>query len=117
MKILLVDDEQELVSTLAERLEIRGIDADWFTSASKALKSAESISYDLAVLDVKMPIVSGIELKELLQKKYPEMKFIFLTGHGSEEDYKQGTVDGASYLVKPINIEILMAKMDEVLNG
>ncbi|MDM8537352.1 response regulator [Desulfobacterales bacterium HSG17] len=117
MKILLVDDEQELVSTLAERLEIRGIDAHWFTNASKALQSAESVSYDLAVLDVKMPVVSGLELRDLLQKRYPNMKFIFLTGHGSEEDYKQGTVDGASYLVKPISIGILIAKMDEVLNG
>lgn len=117
MKILLVDDEQELVSTLAERLEIRGVEAHWFTSAAKALKSAESISYDIAVLDVKMPVVSGLELRDLLHKKYPDMKFIFLTGHGSEEDYKQGTVDGACYLIKPISIEVLMVRMDEVLNG
>ena len=116
MKILMVDDEQELVSTLSERLEIRGIEAHWFTNASKALVSAESVSYDLAVLDVKMPVVSGLELRDLLQKKYPAMKFIFLTGHGSEEDYKQGTVDGACYLVKPVSIEILMSKMNEVLN-
>jgi DNA-binding response OmpR family regulator len=117
MRILLVDDEQELVATLAERFEIRGIDAHWFTNAEDALKSAESFSYDIAVLDVKMPKVSGLELRELLRKKYPQMKFIFLTGHGSEEDYKLGAVNGAFYLVKPINIENLIKKISEVLNG
>ncbi|QTA82930.1 Two component system response regulator [Desulfonema limicola] len=116
MKILLVDDEQELVSTIAERLEIRGIEAHWFTNASKALQSAESVSYDIAVLDVKMPVVSGLELRDLLHKRYPDMKFIFLTGHGSEEDYRLGTVDGTCYLVKPISIEILMTKIKECLS-
>lgn len=116
MNILLVDDEIELVSTLAERLEIRGIDAHWFTNAEDALKSAESISYDLAVLDVKMPKTSGLELRDRLKKNYPNIKFIFLTGHGSEEDYRKGSVDGAVYLVKPIQIDQLIAKMNEVLN-
>jgi DNA-binding response OmpR family regulator len=116
VNILLVDDEVELVSTLAERLEIRGINAHWFTNAEDALKSAESVSYDLAVLDVKMPKTSGLELRDRLKEKYPKIKFIFLTGHGSEEDYRKGTIDGATYLVKPIQIDQLIAKMNEVLS-
>jgi len=117
MKILLVDDEAELVSTLAERLSFRGIDADWATSAEDALSLSETETYDIALLDVKMPRVSGLELKKRLQEKWPEMKFIFLTGHGSEEDFLVGMAEaGVSYyLVKPINIEILVEKMKEIL--
>lgn len=117
MRVLLVDDEKELVTTLAERLLLRGIDADWATRGEDALKYAEKENYDLAVLDVKMPRISGLELKKKLQAKFPDMKFIFLTGHGSEDDFKACMAETgvAYYLVKPFNIEILVEKMNEVL--
>jgi len=109
MKILLVDDEKELVSTLAERLEIRGIDADWVTSGEEALKQAERISYDLAVLDIKIPRISGFSLKRQLQEKHPEMKFIFMTGHGSGYDFETGSAEAGAenYLAKPVDITTL----------
>ena len=65
MKILLVDDERELVTTLAERLAIRGIDADWATTGEEALKKAEAEPYDLAILDIKIPRISGVSLKSV----------------------------------------------------
>ena len=119
MRILLVDDEQEFVSTLAERLSLRGVDADWVTSAEQALKKIEETQYDLAVLDVKMPHVSGIELKRMLHKRCPDMLFIFMTGHGSEQDFHAGSREAgaAYYLVKPVGIEELMRKMNEALGG
>lgn len=114
MRLLLVDDEGELVSTLAERLSFRGIDADWVTSGEEALKKAETGTYELAILDVKMPRISGIKLKGMLEAKYPDMKFIFMTGHGSEDDFRAGS-SKAYYLVKPINIEALVSKINEAL--
>jgi len=113
MKILLVDDEVELVSAIAERLSLRGIDADWTDSGEKALGMAEKCEYDLAILDMKMPKLSGLELRRLLSEKYPAMKFIFLSGHGSEADYKAGSAEAVSYLIKPIQIEELVAKIEE----
>jgi len=68
MKVLLVDDEEELVSTLADRMCIRGIEAEWVTSGEDALKKVETESYDLAVLDIKMPRIDGIELEKNLRK-------------------------------------------------
>jgi len=118
MHILLVDDEEELVATLAERLYLRGIEADWVTSGEEALKKAEIESYDLAVLDIKIPRISGINLKKELQKKNPHMKFIFMTGHGSEDDYKAGSEEAGAeyYLVKPVDIKTLIEKMNRALN-
>jgi DNA-binding response OmpR family regulator len=117
MHVLLVDDEEEFVSALAERLSLRGIEAHWATSAEAALVKVETACYELAVLDIKMPRIGGIKLKKMLQAKCPDMKFIFLTGHGSEDDFKAGIADVGSdcYLVKPIQIDTLLARMQEIL--
>jgi DNA-binding response OmpR family regulator len=117
MRVLLVDDEEQLVSTLAERLALRGIDARWATSGMDALELVESEIFDLAILDVKIPKISGLELKKRLQALYPRMKFIFMTGHGSEDDFKVGAAEAGKdyYLVKPVKIESLLEKMNEVM--
>lgn len=118
MRVLLVDDEKELVSTLAERLSYRGVTADWVTGAEAALAKISEQSYDIAVLDVKMPGVDGFKLKRQIQQREPSMKFIFLTGHGSEDSYHIGSRETGKefYLVKPIDIDELIKKMNEVLN-
>jgi DNA-binding response OmpR family regulator len=111
MRVLLVDDETEFVTTLAERLSFRGFKVDYAIRAIDALALVEKNVYDLAVLDMKMPGTSGLELKGLLEKIQKELKFIFLTGHGSEADYVAGSSESSSYLVKPVNIDILIAQM------
>ena len=116
MKVLLVDDEKELTATLAERLSFRGIDAEWATSGQEALELAANARYDLAVLDVKMPKMSGITLMKRLRERYPDMKFIFMTGHGSEDDFKTGSAGASHYLVKPVKLEALVEKMKLALN-
>ena len=115
----MVDDEEELVTALAERLSLRGIDALWATSAEDALRFLETQSFDIAVLDVKMPRIDGLQLKKRMQEMRPGMKFIFVTGHGSDRDFKNGVSEvGADYyLVKPLKIEDLIAKMKEVLES
>jgi DNA-binding response OmpR family regulator len=115
MRVLLVDDEEELVTTLAERLSFRDIDASWATSAEDAMSLAEAEHFDIAILDVKMPRMGGIDLKKRLEQMDPGMKFIFLTGHGSERDFEIGSAQAASYLVKPVNIDALIEKMKEAL--
>ena len=117
MKVLLIDDEEELVSALAERLSFRGIDADWVTNGDDALRKLNETFYDIAVVDVKMPKTDGIKLKGMMAKEYPKMKFIFMTGHGSEADFKRGSeeVGQEYYLCKPVDIEDLTRKLHEVL--
>lgn len=119
MRILLVDDEMELVSTLTERLGFRGIDADWASAPEQALELVGKVSYQVAVLDVKMPGINGFELKQRLEKLDPNLKFIFMTGHGSETYYKQGCSETGEeyYLIKPVDINCLVDKVNEVLDG
>ncbi len=117
MRVLLVDDEEELVTTLAERLSFRGIEARWATTGAEAAVLAANQTFDVAVLDVKMPQMGGIELKNHLEKLNPDMKFIFLTGHGSEEDFRVGSAMAARYLVKPIDIDELIQAMQKVFES
>ena len=117
MKLLLVDDEQDLVSTLAERLSLRDIDADWVNSGKEALTKLQNTSYDLAVLDMKMPHMGGLELREKIHAIQPKIKYIFMTGHGSVDDFNAAASQEGSdcYLVKPVNIDLLIQKITDVL--
>jgi len=117
MRVLLVDDEKELVSTLAERLALRGVEADWVVSAEEALDAVEHCAYEVAVLDVRIPRMSGLNLKKLLEERCPEMRFIFMTGHGSEADFMTGIAEAGpgNYLVKPVKIEVLLEKIREAV--
>lgn len=119
MRVLLVDDEKEFISTLAERLSLRGIDAQWTTAGHEALRLAEPGCFDIAVLDVKMPEMGGVKLKERLQEKCPGMKFLFLTGYGSEKDFRDVScqVGEGFCLVKPVDIDDLLTKMTAALEG
>ncbi len=115
MKILLVDDEKKFVSRLAERLMLRGIEADWAETCDEALLKVEKEKFDIAVLDVKMPCMSGIELKKRIEKINPKMKFIFVTGHGSEDDYLAGSKEASFYIIKPFKIDTLVEKINAAL--
>ena len=114
MKVLLVDDEKKFAMMLAKRLALRDIEVDFVFSGEEALVKAENSAYDVAVLDVKMPGLGGIELERLLRKLDPELKIIFLTGHGSKADFEAGSAEAAYYLAKPIQIEDLMKILHEV---
>ncbi|MBG0775164.1 MAG: response regulator [Desulfovibrionaceae bacterium] len=117
MKLLLVDDEVELASTLAERLGLRGFDAKWASSGDEAIRLAAAESFDVAVLDMKMPGVSGLELKRRLSEIAPSLRFILITGHGSVSDFMAGQSDGLTCLIKPVNIETLTRHLRALEQG
>ena len=115
MKVLLVDDEEKFISSLAVRLEMRGIDSDWTTTGDEAISKVKESSYDIAILDVKMPGLGGLELKGKLEQINSKLKFIFVTGHGSEEDYVAGCKEGCFYIIKPFKIDDLVDKINETV--
>jgi DNA-binding response OmpR family regulator len=117
MRVLLVDDEEELASALAERLNMRDIETDWATTGEEALQKATTGTYDLAVLDMKMPKISGLELKALLQERCPRLKYIFVTGYVSEMDFEEVACQAGEecYLVKPVDIKLLVERMHDLM--
>jgi DNA-binding response OmpR family regulator len=114
MKVLLVDDEQKFATMLAKRLALRGIDTDYVYAGDDAIAKAQAQRYDVAILDVKMPGIGGIELERKLKELDPCLRIIFLTGHGSKLDFETGSAKAACYLAKPIQIDELITVLREV---
>ncbi len=113
-KVLLVDDEQEFVETLAERLNTRNYGSYPVLDGEQALGLLAQETPDVIVLDLKMPGMSGVDVLIQAKAVKPEIEIIILTGHGSEQDEKKCMELGAyAYLQKPIDIIELTAKIDE----
>ncbi len=111
-KILLVDDEKEFVSTLAERLRLRGIRAVEANSGEEALRLLDAEPPQGVVLDVKMPGMSGLEVLRRIKSSHPNIPVILLTGIGTEQEGTEGLTLGASdFLMKPLQIDELIKKI------
>lgn len=114
MRVLIVDDEEELVAALVERLELRNIEAIGVTNGHDALERIYEQSFDVMLLDVKMPGLGGLEVIKKVKEKWPGLEVILLTGHGSTRDAEEGMRAGAfKYIMKPVNIEDLVALLRE----
>lgn len=113
-KILLVDDEEKFVETLAERLEARGLEVRTAFNGEEALEKIREKDADVVVLDVLMPGKSGIEtLREMKQIK-PLTEVIMLTGHATVETAIEGMKLGAyDYLMKPTETPELVEKISK----
>ncbi|MFP7753640.1 response regulator [Thermodesulfobacteriota bacterium B35] len=113
-RVLLVDDEQEFVKTLSERLALRDMGSAVVHDGESALHLIEHDQPDVMVLDLKMPGVDGIEVLKRVKETRPEVEVIILTGHGSEEDRKKCMELGAfAYLRKPVDITKLSSVIKE----
>jgi DNA-binding NtrC family response regulator len=109
LRVLIVDDEEELVSALVERLELRGFEAHGFTDGASALDFLDGEACDVVLLDVKMPGLGGLEVIRRIKAKRPRMEVILLTGHGSVKSVEEGMALGAfDYLMKPVKIDNLV---------
>jgi len=116
--VLLVDDEEEFVTTLAERLRLRGIAVRMSTDGEEALRMMEIDPPQVVVLDVLMPGLGGLEVLKRIKADFPRIKVILLTGQGSTWDGIQGMRMGVfDYLMKPLNIDELIEKIREAVNS
>lgn len=112
IRLLIVDDEVDLVSILRERLVLRGFEVEATTSGADALRRAAEDDFDALVLDVKMPGIDGLELLDQIKGKRPGLPVILFTGHSSVVDAERGMQAGAfDYLVKPIDLDALVEKI------
>ncbi len=118
MKILLVDDEREFVTTLAERLELRNMKVTIAMNGEEALGLVENDPPQVVVLDVLMPGLGGLEVLEKIKAMDSRIQVILLTGHGATKDGIKGMQLGAfDYLIKPIDIDELIDKLNGAVKG
>ena len=113
-RVLLVDDEEEFVSALSERLMLRGIEVDSALNGEEALALMVEKVFEVVILDVMMPGLGGLEVLRRIKTTHPNTQVILLTGHGSTREGIEGMRLGAfDYLIKPVDIEEMMARMKE----
>jgi DNA-binding response OmpR family regulator len=113
-RVLLVDDEEEFVAALSERLTLRGIEVDSALNGEEALARLVEKDFEVVILDVMMPGLGGLEVLRQIKLIHPNTQVILLTGHGSTREGIEGMRLGAfDYLIKPVDIEEMLAKMKE----
>jgi DNA-binding NtrC family response regulator len=115
-RVLLVDDEEEFVSALSERLGLRGIEVDTALNGEEALATMVEKEFELVILDVMMPGLGGLEVLKQIKATHPRTEVILLTGHGATREGIEGMRLGAfDYLIKPVDIEEMLEKMKQAV--
>ena len=112
IRLLLVDDEVGYLEVLGKRLKKREFEVTTARSGAEAIRCLRDHDFDVAVVDLKMEDMDGIELLKILKQMLPTLQVIMLTGHGSERAARDGLSLGAfDYLLKPIDLEILLERV------
>jgi DNA-binding NtrC family response regulator len=113
-KVLLVDDEKEFASALAERLQLRNYDVQAAANALEALGIVHSFRPDVVLLDLRIPGMDGIETLKAIKKFDSTIEVIMLTGHGDVQSVENGMKNGAfEYIMKPVDISELTVKINK----
>jgi DNA-binding NtrC family response regulator len=109
IRLLLVDDEEELVSYLEKRFTNQGFDVTGVTSGEAALAVAEEQVFDMAVVDLKMPGMDGLQVIHGLKELQPFLQAVVLTGHGTiDTAFKSGQEHAYRFLQKPFKFDRLV---------
>jgi len=116
MHILVVDDEQEFLELMTNRMQKRGFTVSVASSGERALEEVERETFDAVVLDVKMPGIDGIEVLRRIKRIRPQLPVLLLTGHASVEAAMTGVETGAvDYLLKPVPINDLIMRLRDIV--
>ncbi len=114
INVLLVDDEEALLDSMRRRLQFRDFNVIAASSGEKALEVARENPVDVAIVDIKMPGMSGRDVLLALKKEYPWMEVIVLTGHGSFNAEEEGIADKMNAcLGKPCDLATLQQALIE----
>lgn len=114
--LLVVDDEKGFVQVLAKRLAKRGLQVAQAFSGGQGIQLLRGSDFDVALLDLKLEDMDGIEILKIFKKMDPDMPVIMLTGHGSEKASVEGMRHGAfDYLTKPYELSELVAKINDAV--
>ena len=114
-KVLLVDDERPFVETMVKRLKKRDLELVTAFNGNDALNRLEEDGdFEVVILDIKMPVMDGMEALSRIKSKHPLVEVIMLTGHATVETGIEGMKKGAfDYLMKPCDANHLIEKVTE----
>ncbi|EKD35892.1 MAG: sigma-54 dependent two component transcriptional regulator (fis family protein) [uncultured bacterium] len=111
-KILMIDDEQDFLDVMSERMEARNMVVSTASSAKEGLAKAAAGSFDVVILDLMMPEMDGIEALRVLKEKNPDLEVILLTGHATIKQGIEAMKLGALDLIeKPADMNALTEKI------
>jgi DNA-binding NtrC family response regulator len=114
MKLLFIDDEQTFLKYLAKRLALDGFTVKTTFSGEEGVEAAEKEDFDVAVVDLQMPGIDGIEVQKRLKDLQPQLPCIVLTGHGSVENaLESGKYNAFKFLSKPVDMDTLIKTINE----
>lgn len=117
-RILIVDDEVGYTDVLSRRLRKRGFSVECASSGKEAVQKLREGSFDIAIVDLKMEDLNGLEVLRIFRIMEPSMPVIMLTGHGSEEAAAAGRELGAfEYLGKPCDFDTLLQVIKKAVSG
>ena len=112
-RVLIVDDEEEFVQALSERLTMRDYDVTTSLSGEDAVDKVKGFNFDVVILDVSMPGMSGVDALSEIKKIKPLTEVIMLTGHATVESAIDGMKLGAlDFLLKPCETDELIKKIN-----
>ncbi|MFW5488969.1 MAG: response regulator [Desulfovibrio sp.] len=113
IRVLLVDDEVSYLRVLTKRLTLRGMEPMAVQNGQEAIRVIKEHEFDIALLDLKMVGMDGLETLRMISLMAPELKVILLTGHGGEKEARKAVQLGAvDYLVKPCDLDTLIARIN-----
>jgi len=113
--LLLVDDEQDFAQTLAQRLRLRGVSVTVAFDGESALAGLRQNQFDLVLLDVCLPGVSGLSILRRIREDRPELPVVLLTGNADAKDVALGVGQGAlAYLTKPLELQELLTLLTQL---
>jgi len=118
-KILIVDDEPQLVEMVKMRLEASGYEIISAHDGQEGLDKAKKEKPDLIILDLMLPKIDGYKVCRMLKfdEKYKKIPIILFSARAQEEDKKMGEEVGAdTYITKPFDPKVLLGKIQELLN-
>jgi len=115
-KILIVDDDENIRNTMKTILEDEGYVVDLAATGSEAVQKTKKSAYNVALLDIRLPDMEGVELLKLMKDSVPRMRKIMVTGYPSMQNAISALNKNAdAYLIKPIDIESLLNTVKEQL--
>ena len=114
-RVLVVDDDRLVLATLARGLRVEGYEVDTASDGQSAMVAAQRNEYDIAILDVRMPDMSGVDLAQRL-KQLANMPVLFLSAYNDKDIVEAALAEGGlGYMVKPIDIPQLVPAIEAAL--